>query len=573
MADVFISYCSADRTRIGELAHALEKEGLSVWWDRALIGGASYETEIDAALSQAKAVVVGWTPAAVASDWVRSEADGARQEGKLVPVMLEAARVPRPFDRLHTIDMTKWQGDRGNQGFPEMAEAVKALVEGRVAKPIPWKRRITLAAVGSALIATITFIAAVTDLTETIGRWLAPNAFASQSANNLAASRSSPATQEGFREALSALAHSFDLRTQQALTVLQKHESRDEAIGALRSLAQDQSQAIDTQMRNAGNLWRQIGLLQFTSDPVAAREALERARRYQPDDPAILTALAALYQRAGRVTEGEEVSRRALAVGGLSRLDEARVRQVIGEALLDRGEAGAARAQFNTASQLADAESTGDSEHLVADLYIDQANAAFVTGDAAGALNQLDEAIAFASALPYPEAVAYMNYNAANVLIAGNRFQEADARLRAIEADDDLFLTLHVDLAEAAIASRRGEVQRALDMVENVRRRADTQQLLPTEYDALMQKAEYQVMLGQSSAGEQSAHAALQGWQDLQDGASATIASALEAYAISNEPGRAQQGCARLAAITVSNGYALAAREVARIRRLAHCQS
>ncbi|MBK6704081.1 MAG: toll/interleukin-1 receptor domain-containing protein [Caulobacteraceae bacterium] len=223
MADVFISYCSADRARVGEIAHGLGKEGLSVWWDRSLIAGERYETEIDAALNAAKAVVVVWSPAAVASDWVSSEADGARTKGTLVPIMIQACRIPRPFDRLHTADLTNWKGARGNQGFPEMVEAVKAIVEGRAARAVPWKRRMTLAAIGSAAVATILVISALTGIVDAAVRWTTAGAFATRSAEQLSAGdAASPETQEGFRQALTELARSADLRTQRALTTLER---------------------------------------------------------------------------------------------------------------------------------------------------------------------------------------------------------------------------------------------------------------------------------------------------------------------------------------------------------------
>jgi hypothetical protein len=128
--NVFISYCSADRDRIGLLAKALEADGFDVWWDRALLPGVSYEGEIEKALEGAKAVIVAWTPAAAESMWVRSEADDARISGRLVPILLKPAKIPKPFDRLHTADLTRWTGDRGGFGFPELAEAVRARVGG-----------------------------------------------------------------------------------------------------------------------------------------------------------------------------------------------------------------------------------------------------------------------------------------------------------------------------------------------------------------------------------------------------------------------------------------------------------
>ena len=409
MADIFISYSSADRVRIGELASALEKEGLSVWWDRALVTGASYETEIDSALANAKAVVVAWTLASIASDWVRSEADEARRAGKLVPVLLEQCRVPRPFDRLHTADLTKWRGDRGNQGFPELVEAVKSLLEGRPARPIPWKRRITFAAVVSAIVTGIIVASAVTGVIDTALRWTSSGAFANQSAERLSAGEiATAATQEGFREALAELARSLDLRTQRALTTLERG-SREEALVALKSLAEDQGQAIEGQMQRAANLWRQIGLLRFSEDAGAARTALENARRFAPDDPTILTALGVLYQREGRIADADEAYRRVLSLGALSRRDEGRVRQVLGQAALERSETEAAEREFLIAMQLAQ---EGGDEELEADLSIDLGLVELERGNYRAAHAHFNYGRDFARSFDYLASVSYADFNA-----------------------------------------------------------------------------------------------------------------------------------------------------------------
>ncbi|MEE4302150.1 MAG: toll/interleukin-1 receptor domain-containing protein [Pseudomonadales bacterium] len=75
MADIFLSYASEDRERVRPLVAALEAEGLSVWWDRELRPGPSFDLEIERAIEAARCVVVVWSEHAVASEWVRSEVD------------------------------------------------------------------------------------------------------------------------------------------------------------------------------------------------------------------------------------------------------------------------------------------------------------------------------------------------------------------------------------------------------------------------------------------------------------------------------------------------------------------
>ena len=74
MADIFISYARADRPRAETLAAALHQTGWSVWWDREIPPGRSFDEVIEEALSQASCVVVIWSEASVRSEWVKTEA-------------------------------------------------------------------------------------------------------------------------------------------------------------------------------------------------------------------------------------------------------------------------------------------------------------------------------------------------------------------------------------------------------------------------------------------------------------------------------------------------------------------
>jgi hypothetical protein len=94
MTDVFISYASEDRARAKTLAEALQASGLSVWWDRRLIAGQTYDEVIEHELETAKSVVVLWSKYSVVSEWVRNEAQVAAERGTLVPALIDAVRLP-----------------------------------------------------------------------------------------------------------------------------------------------------------------------------------------------------------------------------------------------------------------------------------------------------------------------------------------------------------------------------------------------------------------------------------------------------------------------------------------------
>ena len=94
MADVFISYAKEDRDFAVRLSRAFEAIGWSVWWDRKLFVGESFDLTIERELSQAKIVVVLWSRLSVSRPWVRNEARYAAERGVLAPATIDNVRLP-----------------------------------------------------------------------------------------------------------------------------------------------------------------------------------------------------------------------------------------------------------------------------------------------------------------------------------------------------------------------------------------------------------------------------------------------------------------------------------------------
>ncbi len=131
MADVFISYASEDRNRVRPLAEALQGRGFNIWWDRSLAAGQDYTAVIERELRGAKAVIVVWTKGSAASTFVRDEAGLARDQGRLVPVLLDQVAIPLGFGSFQAEDFTRWNGGANAPQMQLLEEALKARLEGR----------------------------------------------------------------------------------------------------------------------------------------------------------------------------------------------------------------------------------------------------------------------------------------------------------------------------------------------------------------------------------------------------------------------------------------------------------
>ena len=155
---VFLSYARTDRRRAAALAQALQASGLDVWWDAEIKGGEAFADSIETALQTADAVIVAWSQASVASDWVRDEAGHGRDRQRLVPVSLDGIVPPLGFRQYHAVDLSGWHGAAQAPEIAAVVAAVRARTgEDAVFAPTPaspgatiWSRR-NLMVAGSAV--------------------------------------------------------------------------------------------------------------------------------------------------------------------------------------------------------------------------------------------------------------------------------------------------------------------------------------------------------------------------------------------------------------------------------------
>jgi len=85
MSDIFISYARADKHKAELLADAFSRKGWSVWWDRQIPPGQSFDDTIESALNSARCVIVLWSTHSVSSRWVKTEAAEGADRGILFP--------------------------------------------------------------------------------------------------------------------------------------------------------------------------------------------------------------------------------------------------------------------------------------------------------------------------------------------------------------------------------------------------------------------------------------------------------------------------------------------------------
>lgn len=131
MADVFISYKRAERSRVEQLAERLRGVGLDVWFDARLdVGsGEGFDAEIEREVTSAACVVVCWTPEALKSIYVRAEALKGLERDVLRPVFLEPCALPVPFNAIDTADLSKWHGETDAPAWQRVVSSVRACVE------------------------------------------------------------------------------------------------------------------------------------------------------------------------------------------------------------------------------------------------------------------------------------------------------------------------------------------------------------------------------------------------------------------------------------------------------------
>lgn len=127
MSDIFISYARPNEGQARVAGDTLRKLGYRVWRDDELPAHRAYSEVIEERIKGAKAVLVLWSADAARSQWVRAEADAAREAGTLVQVTLDGSLPPMPFNQIQCADLAGWNGDANAPGWRKVEGSIASL--------------------------------------------------------------------------------------------------------------------------------------------------------------------------------------------------------------------------------------------------------------------------------------------------------------------------------------------------------------------------------------------------------------------------------------------------------------
>lgn len=136
MVDVFISYSRDNKARVADIAAAVAAAGYDVWWDAELPPHRSYGNVIAEKIGSAKAAIVVWSHTSAQSEWVRAEADVARNQKKLVQTAIDDVMPPLPFNQIQFADLSDWHGDPDHRGWRKVLMSLEELCGREAAAPV-----------------------------------------------------------------------------------------------------------------------------------------------------------------------------------------------------------------------------------------------------------------------------------------------------------------------------------------------------------------------------------------------------------------------------------------------------
>ncbi len=295
----------------------------------------------DHPIDNAHAVIVCWTPAAVASDGVNLQAARAQKARKLMPILLAPCSPPGSLGGFRATDLSGWRGDPTDREFRELVQALHGRLSGGalgslLSANIFRSRYFTWGSAGAAALGAIAIITNFGDLRQTIDGFTNPGASeAALVATDAKVEEVLTLLKQKSPQPLSADAEAALRQSIQSLLSAQsgaRGTAADKlAMGDIDGALADLQSAADEGEKAAQALaetWKEIGALSFAADTQASINAYRRATELAPNDSDAHNLLGSLYLRTGDYEEAlrtlEQVSwfeddeaKRAVALGNL----------------------------------------------------------------------------------------------------------------------------------------------------------------------------------------------------------------------------------------------------------------
>jgi len=139
MSDIFLSYATEDRERLLPLIEALTQQGWSIFWDRTVPVGQTWQEVMAEELEAAGSLLVFWSRNSITRKWVIEEAEeGIRRRLPIFQVLIDEVLPPLKFRSRQNDNLSAWDGTTTALAFQSLVRKIRRIL-GQPAEPEPRK--------------------------------------------------------------------------------------------------------------------------------------------------------------------------------------------------------------------------------------------------------------------------------------------------------------------------------------------------------------------------------------------------------------------------------------------------
>ncbi|MFZ2089004.1 MAG: SUMF1/EgtB/PvdO family nonheme iron enzyme [Desulfobaccales bacterium] len=139
MSDIFLSYASEDQEQVRVLAESLTQVGWSVFWDRDVPRGKTWQEVLEEELAAAQGLVVVWSAKSVKRKWVLDEVhEGIRCRVPIFQVLIDRVQPPLEFRAKQAVNLSAWDGATSAFAFQSLVRSIRSVLgQPDPARPMP----------------------------------------------------------------------------------------------------------------------------------------------------------------------------------------------------------------------------------------------------------------------------------------------------------------------------------------------------------------------------------------------------------------------------------------------------